>query len=115
MLLTVKMKLHPTEDQHQKLLCTMERYNEACNYVSEFAFRNKVFGKIELHKNLYYDLRERYVLSSQMVVRVFGKVSESYLTDRSCYVDEVTGRKISVKRKDKNPWDSVPGLFSWKI
>lgn len=31
------------------------------------------------------------------------------------HVDEVTGRKISVKRKDKNPWDSVPGLFSWKI
>ena len=85
MLLTVKMKLHPTEDQHQKLLCTMERFNEACNYVSEFAFRNKVFGKIELHKNLYYDLRERYVLSSQMVVRVFGKVSESYLADRSSY------------------------------
>lgn len=85
MLLTIKMKLHPSEDQHQKLLCTMERFNEACNYVSEFAFRNKVFGKIELHKNLYYDLRERYVLSSQMVVRVFGKVSESYLADRSSY------------------------------
>ncbi|MCP1715682.1 IS605 OrfB family transposase [Methanocalculus alkaliphilus] len=63
----------------------MERFNEACNYVSEFAWRNKVFGKIELHKNLYYDIRPRFELSSQMVVRLIGKVSESYLTDRSCY------------------------------
>jgi len=85
MLLTVKMKLHPTEDQHQKLLRTMERFNEACNYVSEFAWRNRVFGKIELQKNLYYDVRERFELSAQMVVRVLGKVSESYLADRSSY------------------------------
>jgi len=85
MLLTVKMKLHPTENQHQKLLATMERFNEACNYISEFAWRNKVFGKIDLQKNLYYDIRDQFGLSAQMVVRALGKVSESYLVDRSCY------------------------------
>lgn len=85
MLLTMKMKLHPTEDQHQKLLSTMERFNEACTFVSEFAWRNKVFDKVTIQKNLYYDIRNRFALSAQMVVRVIGKVSESYLADRSCY------------------------------
>ncbi len=45
----------------------------------------KVFGKIELQKNLYYDIREQFGLSAQMAVRVLGKVSESYLADRSGY------------------------------
>ncbi|MCP1714762.1 IS605 OrfB family transposase [Methanocalculus alkaliphilus] len=85
MLLTVKVKLHPTEDQHQKLLRTMERFNEACNYISEFAWRNKVFNKVDLQKNLYYDIRGTFSLSSQMVIRAIGKVSESYLADRSGY------------------------------
>ncbi|GAA5261525.1 RNA-guided endonuclease InsQ/TnpB family protein [Methanocalculus sp. MC3] len=85
MLLTMKMKLHPTEDQHQKLLSTMERFNEACTFVSEFAWRNKVFDKVTIQKNLYYDIRNRFALSAQMVIRVIGKVSESYLADRSCY------------------------------
>lgn len=63
----------------------MERFNEACNYISEFAWRNKVFGKILLHKNTYYDVREHFSMSSQMVIRAIGKVSESYLADRSSY------------------------------
>ena len=85
MLLTVKTKLHPTKDQHLKLLRTMERFNEACNYVSEFAWRNKVFDKVTIQKNLYYDIRSQFELSAQMTVRLVGKVSESYLADRSCY------------------------------
>jgi len=60
----------------------MERFNEACNYISEFAWANKTFGKINLQKGMYYDTRNQFELSAQMVVRAIGKVSESYKTDR---------------------------------
>ena len=84
MLLTLKMKLITTNVQHEKLLQTMERFNEACDFVSEFAFQNKTFGKILLQKHLYREIRDKFSLSAQMAVRAVGKVSESYQTDRKC-------------------------------
>jgi len=62
----------------------MERFNEACNFISEFSFQNKTFGKILLQKHLYREIRERFLLSAQMTVRAVGKVSESYQIDRRC-------------------------------
>ena len=82
MLLTVKIKLLATQEQHDLLLTTMERFNEACNYISEVAWANQKFGKVGLQKILYYDVREKFGLSAQMTVRAVGKVSESYKIDR---------------------------------
>lgn len=78
MLLTVKTKLNPTDEQHQALLATMERFNEACNYVSAIAFQERTFGKRTLQKQHYRYIREHYGLSAQLAVRAIGKVSESY-------------------------------------
>ena len=83
MLLTIKVKLLASQAQHDDLLITMERFNEACNYISEVAWLNRSFGKIRLQKILYYEVREKFGLSAQMVVRAVGKVSESYKIDRS--------------------------------
>jgi putative transposase len=83
MLLTVKVKLLTSQAQHDDLLKTMERFNEACNYISDVAWMNQAFGKIRLQKILYYEVREKFGLSAQMVVRAVGKVSESYKIDRS--------------------------------
>ena len=41
MLLTIKAKLNPTDEQRQALLATMERFNEACNYVSSLSFQEQ--------------------------------------------------------------------------
>jgi len=83
MLLTVKVKLLASQAQHDDLLKTMERFNEACNYISDVAWLNRSFGKIGLQKILYYEVREKFGLSAQMVVRAVGKVSESYKIDKS--------------------------------
>ena len=56
----------------------MERFNSACNVISKIAFDNKTFGKINLQQLCYYDIREQFKLSAQMVVRAIGKVAESY-------------------------------------
>lgn len=82
MLLTVKSKLITDVDQHNSLLKTMEKFNEACNFISVFAYKKRVFGKVGIQKELYYVIREKYGLSAQMTVRAVGKVAESYKVDR---------------------------------
>ncbi|WP_370573942.1 RNA-guided endonuclease InsQ/TnpB family protein [Methanomethylovorans sp.] len=83
MLLTVKVKLYPSEKQHSMLLNTMGQFNKACNYISEVTWTNRVFGKIGIQKLVYRDVRNTFGLSAQMVVRAIGKVSESYKVDKS--------------------------------
>ena len=77
-LLTVKAKLNPTDEQRQALLTTMERFNEACNYVSSISYQDGVFGKRTLQKQHYRYIRDTYDLSAQLAVRAIAKVSESY-------------------------------------
>jgi predicted transposase len=78
MLCTMKIKLIPDAEQHRKLLETMKRFNE----ISRIAFENKTFSKVKIQKLCYYDIREKFGLSAQMVVRAIGKVAESYKTDK---------------------------------
>ena len=56
----------------------MVRFNAACDVISKIAFENKTFGKIALQRLCYYQIRDEFKLSAQMVVRAIGKVSESY-------------------------------------
>ena len=82
MLCTLKIKLVPDEEQFKKLLETMKQFNLACNYISEVAFNAQTLGKIAIQKLCYYEVREKFNLSSQMAVRAIGKVAESYKTDK---------------------------------
>ena len=83
MLLTLKVKLIPSEDQHKSLLDTMKRFNSACNYISEIAFDLKCANKIKLQKLVYYDVREKFKLSAQLTIRAISKVVEAYKRDKS--------------------------------
>jgi len=83
MKLTLPVKLAPTPEQHQALLETMERFNEACNDIAEVAYQNRTANKIRLQKILYYRIREQYGLSAQMTVRAVGKVVEAYKRDKN--------------------------------
>ena len=82
MLLTIKCKMMTTQQQHELVLRTMESFNEACNYISDFAYHNQIFSKYQLQKHLYYEIREKFSLSSQLAVRALAKVSESYKVDK---------------------------------
>lgn len=76
--ITLKCKLMPSKEQHQQLVDVMTTFNNACNWVSEFAFNSKIFNKIKIQQQIYYELKQRFNLSSQMAIRVIGKVSDSY-------------------------------------
>jgi len=82
MKLTMFLKPHPTEQQKEVLLRTMEQFNAACNYVSEVAFKEQTASQVKLHRLAYYAVREKFGLSAQMAVRVIGKVAKAYKADR---------------------------------
>src|SRR5216684_4135686 len=81
MKLTLAVELAPSPDQHAAFVATLERFNAACNAIAEVAFRERLANKIALQKLVYYAVRERFGLSSQMTVRAIAKVVETYKRD----------------------------------
>ena len=81
MKLTLQTKLAPTPEQHAALLATMERFNVACTYVEQIAFREQCTSKFDLQKIVYYDVRDRFKLSAQMTIRAISKVVEASKRD----------------------------------
>jgi IS605 OrfB family transposase len=82
-ILTHKVKLLPNEEQENALMETMERFNKACDFVSDVAFRIKSANKIRLHKEVYYEIRESYSLPAQLAIHVITKVCEAYKRDKT--------------------------------
>lgn len=80
---TLMLKLTTTPEQYKALVETMERFSEACNYISQLAFTRYTASRVKLHHLAYRYLREHYGLSAQMAVRVVGKVVEQYRKDKS--------------------------------
>jgi IS605 OrfB family transposase len=78
MKLAVKCKILPNSIQHQELLNVMKTFNLACDWVSQKAFESKSYNKVNLHKIVYYEVKQRFNLSSQLAVRVIGKVTDCY-------------------------------------
>src|SRR5215470_7515049 len=79
---TLLVKLAPEPEQHVALLRTLKTFNAACNQIAEVAYAHRQANKIALQKLVYYDIRERFGLSSQMVIRAIAKVSEAYKRDK---------------------------------
>ena len=82
MKLTAKVKLQPTTEQTQYLLQTLERANTACSYISQRGWEAKVFSPFKLQKLVYSDVRARFDLSAQMVIRLLSKVCDAYKLDK---------------------------------
>jgi len=83
MKLTLLVKLAPNEQQHNSLLRTMERFNEACNDIAKVAYHNRLANNWALHKLVYHRIRKQYGLSAQMTVRAIGKVVDAYKRDKN--------------------------------
>jgi len=78
MKVAANIKLNCKQTQHDALKQTLKACNDACNYISEIAFKQKVFGQFSLHKIVYKDVRKSFGLSAQMVVRSIAKVADAY-------------------------------------
>jgi putative transposase len=82
MKLTLQLQLLPNDAQSASLRATMERFNEAANWLAGHAFVRQLANKIELQKLHYRELRERFSLSAQMAVRCIAQVAEAYKRDK---------------------------------
>ena len=82
MKLTLQVKLLPTDEQAVKLKKTFSVFNEACNTISQIAWERHAFKQFNLHKEVYYPIKETYHLSSQLVVRAISKVADAYKLDK---------------------------------
>lgn len=77
------IRLETSDADKARLLETMRRYNEACNYVADKTFSLRLSNKIKLQQEVYHDIRSKFNLSSQFAIRVISKVVESYKRDKT--------------------------------
>src|SRR5690348_14048616 len=82
MKLVANLKLTPSPEQEAALKNTLERCNEACNWLSQSAFEQGVFRQYDMHKACYAELRARFSLSAQVAVRCIAKVADAYKIDQ---------------------------------
>ena len=81
MKLTAQIKLLSSEEQAESLLKTLERANEACQHISDYAHQSGKHSKYKLQDDIYHEVRERFDLAAQMTVRALGKVADAYKTN----------------------------------
>lgn len=97
MKLIANLKLKPDATQARALKATLERCNEACNWLSERAFGAKIFRQYDLHKLCYHDLRAKFEITAQVAVRCIAKVADAYKIDQKT---QRTFRKHSAQPYD---------------
>jgi predicted transposase len=75
---TVVCKLKPSEEDAQKLLATLEAFQDACNYISKIAFETGVFNPVALHHMVYRETREKFKLPANLAIRARDRVAKAY-------------------------------------
>lgn len=86
MQLTAKVKLTPRLEgnraQADSLKRTLETANSACNFISDIAWANGVFGKFQVQKLVYHDVKATFDLTAQLIIRCIAKVTDAYKLDK---------------------------------
>ena len=77
---TVKIQISVSDADKVLLNDTMSVYSDACNYVSTYVFHTHDLKQASLNKALYFTLREKFGLKSQMAQSVFKTVIARYKT-----------------------------------
>lgn len=78
--ITAKIQLSVIDTDKILLDNTMSVYSDACNYVSDYVFHTHDLKQFSLNKVLYYELREKFGLKSQMAQSVLKTVIARYKT-----------------------------------
>ena len=92
----IQVKLNIDNTQKQVLLDTMISFNKSCNFISAYAFKNRIFSKRKLQKAIYYDIREKYNLSAQLAIRAIDKVSSCYKATKNYKIKHIINHKSAV-------------------
>ncbi len=82
MILTAVVKLSPTSEQRQLLYQTLAQANQACNAISDRAWKDRIFRQFDLHQLSYRYARGEFGLAAQLAIRCVAKVADAYKADR---------------------------------
>lgn len=74
----------------------MFKFNSACNFVSNYAFSNKIWHAFALHKNLYYTIKEKFNLTSQFACNVFVKSNLAQAPNSQVSLPVINQQNLSV-------------------
>lgn len=81
--LMTKVKIVVSPEQQKALDATRAAYREACDYVSKYVFESHVLSRNAVQKVLYYTLRDKFGLKSQMAISVIRTVVARYKSIKS--------------------------------
>jgi putative transposase len=112
-LITAKLKLLTTPDQHSVLRQTSLAYCDALNATSAYAFAHgKTSNRKALHKGMYREVRARYQLPSQLACSVMRQVAATYKGLWTKLMQNVEHRKKKITKKRFRGLDKPPHYTS---
>lgn len=100
---TQKLKLEVSEEEKQKLRQVSETYKEACNFVSNWIFKNKFqMNFVKVHEALYRGIRTRFKLNSQLAQSCIKTAISKYKTVQEQMLQQPKKRKVLKSDGSKN-------------
>lgn len=93
--ITAKLLLHVSEDEFKLLQDVSDAYRDACNYVSNLAFHQGEYNRINLQKMSYTYLRSELGLKSQMAISVTRTVAGKYSPEKRADLNKPVSFSIS--------------------
>jgi putative transposase len=83
MKLTLQVQLRPDAEDAAKLKATVERFNEAANWLAGVALEHEVSNKFVLQRLAYQELRQQFGLPADTAIRCIGQVVEACKRDKA--------------------------------
>lgn len=74
---TVKCKLVLDDEQFNSVKNTLTAFNNACNDILKISDENRIKNKFRIQRLCYHDIKNRYRLPANLVVRAIARVSAS--------------------------------------
>jgi putative transposase len=112
-IITAKLKLLATPEQHHALHQIQLAYRDALNYVSQYAFEHgKTSNEKRLHEGTYYEIRARFKLPSEMTNNVIRQVGVTYKGLWTKTRKNAEHRKNKITRKRFKGLDKPPKYVS---
>ncbi len=82
MKITTTLRLEPPPEDRQRLVSRFRVFNEACNWLSEIAFEEKLWNWLTLQHRAYRELRTRLGVKSHAALVCIRKVAYAYRNKR---------------------------------
>jgi IS605 OrfB family transposase len=111
--LTAKLKLEATPEQKEMLRVASLAYRDALNFTSEVAYQmGKTYNGTKIQKEVYYTLREKFKLPSQMACNVPRQVGATYKSLRTKLKQNEEAIKAGRTKKRYKGLDQPPKFVS---